>query len=180
MTVINLEESLMGFDRYNGGWIKTITGLDKDYTNGYSLNGEFVGGSNVKNVDLQENVLYLDCSISGSRKNQVKNYHLFKMVDGEIDIIQTIEDGQNDWAVQLWDKIEEELNIIPSKVEMLEKEINKLSDEDFCKLLDNLKTNSKRFRTLQTLFLAQFASEYRDNSEDYDEEINHLKKKGLI
>ena len=72
--IINLAEQLMGFNRYNGGWVKTITGIDKDYSNGYSLNGEFVANKRVTNVNLEEDTLYLDCSIGGSRKNQEKDF----------------------------------------------------------------------------------------------------------
>ena len=65
MTVINLEDNLMGFDRYNGGWVKTITGIDKDYQNGYSLNGDFVANKRVKNVDLKEKAKDINESLKG-------------------------------------------------------------------------------------------------------------------
>lgn len=143
MTVINLEETLMGFDRYNGGWVKTITALDKDYQNGYSLQGDFVANKRVKNVDLKENTLYLDCSIGGSRKNQEKNYHLFKFEDGEINIIQTIEDGQQDWALLLWDNVEKELDLQKNPPEMVMEQIKKLNAEDFLELMNLLKTSPK-------------------------------------
>lgn len=143
MTVINLEETLMGFDRYNGGWVKTITALDKDYQNGYSLQGDFVANKRVKNVDLKENTLYLDCSIGGSRKNPEKNYHLFKFEDGEIEIIQTIEDGQQDWALLLWDNVEKELGLQKTQPEMVMEEIRKLNPEEFLELMDTLKDYSK-------------------------------------
>ena len=150
--IINLEEQLMGFDRYNGGWVKQITGLDKDYKNGYSLNGEFIANKRVKNVDLEENNLYLDCSIGGSRKNQEKNYHLFKVENGEIEIIQTIEDGQSDWAVQLWDNIERELGLQKTKTEQLFDKIHKLQLDEFKKLMVQLKKEEPRFQMFVELY----------------------------
>ena len=150
--IINLEEQLMGFDRYNGGWVKQITGLDKDYKNGYSLNGEFIANKRVKNVDLEENNLYLDCSIGGSRKNQEKNYHLFKVENGEIEIIQTIEDGQSDWAVQLWDNIERELGLQKTKTEQLFDKIHKLQLDEFKKLMVQLKKEAPRFQMFVELY----------------------------
>ena len=140
MTIINLEENLVGFNRYNGGWVKTITGLDKDYQNGYSLNGEFVANKRVKNVDLKENILYLDCSIGGSRKNQEKNYHLFKFEDGEIEVIQTIENGQSDWALQLWDNVEKELGLQKSKIEMILDDIDSLDAKESIEFMEQFKT----------------------------------------
>lgn len=139
--IINLEENLMGFDRYNGGWVKTITGLDKDYNNGYSLNGEFVANKRVKNVNLEKNILYLDCSIGGSRKHPEKDYHLFKLVDGEIEIIQTIEDGQADWAVQLWENIEQELGLQKTKSQEIMDDVKKLNEEEFDEFMLKLYNN---------------------------------------
>ena len=111
--IININEALPGFDRYNGGWIKTITAINKKKQNGYSLIGEFLP-NNQGNIDLQENTLYLDCSIGGSRKNQTRDYHLFTIQhNGEINLIQTIEDGGKDWAVTLWDNIEKTLSQQP-------------------------------------------------------------------
>lgn len=86
--------------RYNGGWVKSVTGLDQTRTNGYSLIGEFVRGT----IWLKPG-LYVDCSIGGSRKNQHKTYHLFElMADGSARLIQMSSGA--DWATRLWSTIE--------------------------------------------------------------------------
>lgn len=94
------------FSRYNGGWIKSITKLDKSQTNGYSLVGEFVK----QGLQWLSPGVYLDCSISGSRKNQVKSYTVFKLEkDGSVKLLGTAGDSR-DWAVKLWPVIESGLN----------------------------------------------------------------------
>lgn len=152
--IINLEQNLEGFDRYNGGWVKTITKLDKDYNNGYSLNGEFIANKRVKNVNLEPNILYLDCSIGGSRKNQEKNYHLFKLVENEIAIIQTIEDGGPDWAVQLWDNVEKELGLQKTKPELVLEQATSLDTDEFIDFSEKL-LEDNRFK----LYLIKLCSE---------------------
>ena len=109
--IVHIDNHIPLFTRYNGGWIKTITGINKKYKNGYSLLGEFLPISS-GNIDLEEDVVYLDCSIGGSRKNHEKNYTLFKLKDEEIIILQNIEDGGKDWATSLWDTLETELTIV--------------------------------------------------------------------
>lgn len=95
------------FTRYNGGWLKKVTGLDKSKTNGYSILGEFVKGGDYK-MDYPTGI-YLDCSKGGSRKNQEFNYHLFKVDKDGFHLLQTMEDGGRNWACEFWEKIEEEL-----------------------------------------------------------------------
>ena len=90
--------------RYNGGWLKTVTGLDKTVTNGFSIEGSFVQAGDFK-MDYEPG-LYLDCSKGGSRKNQKRNYHLFR-VDGKgFHLLQTLEDAQGAWACEFWETIE--------------------------------------------------------------------------
>ena len=144
--IINLEEQLTGYDRYNGGWVKSVTGLDKNYQNGYSLKGNFIGNKRIKNVNLVENELYLDCSIGGSRKNQEKNYHLFKLEDGKIKIIKTIEDGQQDWAVLLWEDVERELGLQKTKTELIFDKIKDLDVTEFISLIVKLNEEEPRFK----------------------------------
>jgi hypothetical protein len=101
------------FTRYNGGWTKTVTGLDKSKTNGYSIEGEFV-----KNGDqyYEEGKLYIDKGVGGSRKNHKNTYTLFTFDDqGSVIVIKVIEDcewvkNKSNWAIQLWPSIEEFLN----------------------------------------------------------------------
>lgn len=92
------------------GWLKTVTGIDKSKRNGYSLQGEFV-----RKGDFETNYadgLYVDCS--KLRKPKQSNYHIFKVTDGDFELLQTIEDGDRTWAVQLWDTIEENLSDDPN------------------------------------------------------------------
>ena len=111
MVVKNFREETKDIEtvsRYNGGWLKTVIGLDKSKNNGYSIVGEFV-----KAGDYKENYapgLYMDCSKDGSRKNQIWNYHLFKLDGDGFHLLQTVEDGGRTWAVEFWEKIEEELS----------------------------------------------------------------------
>lgn len=94
------------FQRYNGGWTKEVTGLDKTKTNGYSILGEF---TETKKRDwYHTEKLYLDCGIGGSRRNPIKDYTLFRVVDEDnIDII--FETESRDWATLMWKQIEENL-----------------------------------------------------------------------
>lgn len=100
-------EDYLESTRYNGGWIKEITGLDKSKNNGYSLIGSFKG----KSGDTYEvGHLYLDCDIRGSRKNQFKHYKLFTIKsDGAVKEIAYQEDAR-DWAINLWDAVEQFLD----------------------------------------------------------------------
>lgn len=88
--------------RYNGGWTKTVTGLDKSKDNGYSLIGEFVKSEQLAN---QAPGLYVDCDIAGSRKNQAKQYQLFELKpDGTAQYLAYSRGF--DWAVKLWPAID--------------------------------------------------------------------------
>jgi len=94
--------------RYNGGWAKTVTGLDKSRTNGYSILGDFV------NIDApqywKDGTIILDCDIHGSRKHPEKTYRLFQYQDGKLSLLTFVGDTK-DWAVKLWPAIEEALDI---------------------------------------------------------------------
>jgi hypothetical protein len=99
----NIEAVCSNYSRYNGGWLKTITDLNKEKTNGYSLVGSFINTP----AWLPHNSLILDCSIDGSRKNQKKSYHLLEVTkSGELAEIFSIQNSGNDWAIKLWDTIE--------------------------------------------------------------------------
>jgi hypothetical protein len=92
------------YSRYNGGWLKTVTGIDKTQENGYSIKGEFI-----KSVtQLLPNTLILDCSIGGSRKNQDKYYNLVKIIDADHAEFIAATDGKT-WAIELWPAIEANL-----------------------------------------------------------------------
>ena len=110
MTLFNFfeqTEDIETVSRYNGGWLKSVTGLDKTKTNGYSILGEFTKAGNYKHD--YKNGLYLDCSKDGSRKNQEWNYHLFRVDQDGFHLIQTLENGGRNWACEFWENIEAEL-----------------------------------------------------------------------
>lgn len=97
-------QPILDTTRYNGGWIKSVTGLDKSKVNGYSILGEFMRKDAVDNYVVGG--LYLDCGIGGSRKNQNKEYTLFTVLaDGSCEIVAEAGDSR-DWAVELWPAIE--------------------------------------------------------------------------
>lgn len=106
---LNIQEKI-GSSRYNGGWTKTVDGLDKSRSNGYSIIGDFVP----KGVAPVSPGLYLDCGIGGSRINQEHTYNLVEVTsDGECIVIATERESRGrrptgrDWAVKLWEPIEE-------------------------------------------------------------------------
>ncbi len=96
------------FNHRSGGWIKTITGLNKAQTNGFSLQGEFLNGP----AWIAPGTLILDCSKAGSRNYPVTTYHLIKVGGDGTGILLQIEEIRRarDWAVRFWEKIEENLN----------------------------------------------------------------------
>ena len=85
------------------GWAKKVTGLDKSVSNGYSIKGDFVNKSKGELKYLDG--VYLDCS----KPRGQKNYHIFKVEDGEATVLQTLEDADRTWATQLWDTIDSAL-----------------------------------------------------------------------
>lgn len=115
-------------NRYNGGWLKRVTGLDKSVNNGFSIIGEFVKAGDYKNN--YEEGLYLDCSKEGSRKNQVWNYHLFRFTENGVELLQTLEDAGRTWAVEFWETIEKELNNKEDKVQTILNNIYEESTDD--------------------------------------------------
>ena len=92
--------------RYNGGWAKTVKGLDKSRTNGYSILGDFV------DIDApqywKDGTIILDCDINGSRKHPEKTYRLFRYENGKLSLLSQVGDTK-DWAVKLWPIIEKEI-----------------------------------------------------------------------
>lgn len=93
------------FSRYNGGWIREVTRIDKTQTNGYSLVGNFLKGGK----QWLSPGVYVDCSIGGSRKHREKRYTAFRLDgEGEVHVLGTAGDSR-DWAVRLWPAIEQGL-----------------------------------------------------------------------
>ena len=102
------EKATLSCGYYNGGWIKTVIGVNKKATNGYSITGDFV---QKQGTFPYKDGLYLCCSIEGSRKNRENNYILFSFDGEKVEVIKEIEDGRRDWAVLLWEHIENFYNI---------------------------------------------------------------------
>ncbi len=99
-------QSLTNYDRYNGGWIKSVKSLNKKFTNGYSIVGDFVN----EGVNWVTPGLFIDCSVGGSRKHHDKYHTLFELTPkGEINEIEAVPKNSRNWAVHLWDIIEEML-----------------------------------------------------------------------
>lgn len=96
--------------RYNGGWVKTVTGMDKTKTNGYSIEGSFVNGPHW----VMPGSIFIDCSIGGSRKNQSHHYHLFRVNDDGTATILAYAKSKT-WAIEFWPAIGEALATVPKK-----------------------------------------------------------------
>lgn len=109
MVLINFKQEcgIPTFSRARKGWAKRITGLNKEYPNGYSLEGEFVTLGNF-DTNLTDGI-YIDCSKKSNDDGEVeKTYHLFSVTGSEIKLIQTEADCKG-WAVKFWENIEEYL-----------------------------------------------------------------------
>jgi len=89
--------------RYNGGWAKTVTGLDKTHTNGYSILGVFIDNL----VNLPIGSLIIDNSIHGSRKSHNPIYYLYRIT--ELGLVLLEKSSGKTWAVDLWAAIEKNL-----------------------------------------------------------------------
>ena len=104
--ITNLDPSI-NF-RYAGGWLKTVTGLDKSVLNGYSLVGEFVKSGDFK--EEYSDGLYLDCNKTGKKSKPKQDFRLFRLKHGKLTLIAQVFDGIKNWAVEFWDSVSEELN----------------------------------------------------------------------
>ena len=99
--------------RSTGGWLKTVTGLDKSVLNGYSLVGEFVKSGDYK-YEYSDG-LYLDCNKEGKKSKPKQDFRLFRLKHGKLTLLDQVYDGKKNWAVEFWDSVSEELN--PNYVE---------------------------------------------------------------
>lgn len=98
------DEKGIYWDRTNKGWMKTIVGLDKTKKNGYSLIGDFVNAGTRKN-DYDAG-LYLNCN-----KGEHIVYQLIKVTEDEdVILLQELTDPGRGWAVEFWEKIDENLD----------------------------------------------------------------------
>jgi beta-glucanase (GH16 family) len=129
--------------RYNGGWVKSITGINKAKSNGYSLQGDFLSNGNKSSSEVRvtEGKLYLDCGIGGSRKSQEKKYTFFTIRNSEIVIVHEEKDSSS-WAINSWEAIEKFL--AGSSKEIIPEPTNpKLSDFSTADLIAELQARQK-------------------------------------
>ena len=96
--------------RATGGWVKTVTGLDKSVLNGFSLVGEFVKAGDYK-TEFSDG-LYLDCNKEGKKSNPKQDFRLFRLKNGKLTLIDQVYNGKKNWAVELWDSVSEEIKIM--------------------------------------------------------------------
>lgn len=91
----------------NGGWMKTIIGLDKTKKNGYSLIGDFVNAG-FNRGDYNPG-LYLNC-------NKFEGYIVYQLINlhenGSVELLQELVNPGRGWAVELWEKIDENIGDI--------------------------------------------------------------------
>lgn len=110
------DSCISDYTRYNGGWIKSVIGLDKSKTDGYSIIGDFIDSK----ITWVKPGLYIDNSIGGSRKNTQSVKTLFRLnSDGSSELIYTAPCNSRNWAVMMWDYIIKESS---SSKDELEKE----------------------------------------------------------
>lgn len=148
------EENDYFWSRYNGGWIKLVTGLDKSKKNGFSLVGDFVDAGKTKND--YEAGLYINCNIDGSRKNQEKIIQLLKLnEDGTLELLKEEKNLGRTWAVEFWDLIEENLEeeVKLSVNEILNLIKDNLNDNQVDELFNKLnKTNNSPVKVTTSSF----------------------------
>ena len=111
--ILNWCEELINIDpsidfRKNGGWLKTVEGIDKTVKNGYSIIGEFVKAGDYS--EELDNGLYLDCNKEGKKSKPKQDIRLIRVHDGEVVLIDAVYNAGKNWAVDLWDSIGEELD----------------------------------------------------------------------
>ena len=110
--IINWKEEITRIDpdmkfRAQGGWLKTVEKLDKSVNNGYSIVGDFVQAGDFEQ-EYSEGI-YLDCNKEVSAKKTQQDYRLFRFRDGKVRLLDMVIDGKQNWAVDLWDAVEDEL-----------------------------------------------------------------------
>lgn len=129
---------IANYTRYNGGWIRHVTGLDTKKTDGYSILGDFVKDG----IQWQDPGLYLDCSIGGSRKNQERWFTLFVLTpDGEIQKVgkwwKISGSSGGTWAPHFWDEIEAQLARLRQEktVGMTEEDADRILNDDVLRFM---------------------------------------------
>lgn len=113
MAIINMTKTckangITTFARTRGGWMKLIEGYDKSEYGGY----RFVGSNFIKvgNYETEiNNGLYLDCSKHFDKETKTKTeiMNLFKIQDGEVELLNTIPKATKGWASTFEADVEE-------------------------------------------------------------------------
>lgn len=108
MTQICKKNGITSFARTRGGWMKIVEGYDKTQYGGF----RFVGSNFVKvgNYDADlTNGLYLDCSKHFDKEDEkvVEIMNLFKIEDGEVELLKTIPKATKGWAYQMDDIVDD-------------------------------------------------------------------------
>lgn len=115
------DEKGIYWDRTNKGWMKSVVSLDKTKKNGYSLIGDFVNAGVRKN-DYDAG-LYINCN----KGEDGIVYQLIKVTDDEdIELLQTLENPGRGWAVEFWEKIDENLDYDVLKPSYPDKFLNRM------------------------------------------------------
>ena len=112
--ILNWKKVLQEIDpmikyRQQGGWLKTITELDKTTNTGYSLVGDFVKEGDYE-MEYGEG-LYLDCNKEGTKKKPQTDYRLFRVTHDKVRLLDMVIDADKSWATLLWEAVEEEPGI---------------------------------------------------------------------
>ncbi|ADI74092.1 hypothetical protein Metev_1219 [Methanohalobium evestigatum Z-7303] len=107
------------YSRLHGGWFRKVDNLNQEYTNGYSIIGQFY--SDRRRQWLAPG-LYVDCSKNGDNKKKVIYHTLIKLnFDGTVELLEQTRNNPS-WATDLWDPIEKFLPEFKPDKEILHEE----------------------------------------------------------
>ncbi|HAO11848.1 MAG TPA: hypothetical protein DCQ51_11920, partial [Planktothrix sp. UBA8407] len=83
-----------------GNWCKSVDGLDKGRTDGYSILGSFV--NQCDQLSTQQPGLYLFCEKKKQKQNVAERlYTLFILEpDGTVEVLNEFKTASKDWGVQ--------------------------------------------------------------------------------
>lgn len=126
------------WDHSEGGWFKSIVGLNKGKKNGYSLLGEFIT-SGMNNNDY-DGGLYLNC-------NKFDGHIVYQLVklhdDGALELLQELVDPRRGWAVDLWESIDDNLEENPLMPTYSDSFLNLLHLKSYLSYIDLLETDEE-------------------------------------
>lgn len=106
-------------DFYNGGWVKKVSAVDTNKSNGYAFEGSFINNAKDGLTECGDG-LYIVCSVEGSRKNQTKQVAVYEIVGENVTRVVDMVKG-NDWALQIKGKVNDLLKIEKEQINELEK-----------------------------------------------------------